>query len=281
MDRLEGIQAAPGAFTRLALPNKNRRTPNKEIVAALWFLSVKFCSRLGCFRTKHNAPNGLLGGTSVGSGHINTHARLCDAVGSYVCQIDNRVEPVPREICCIQSRAFEQRRLTVLERSEVGPASSQMRRHWAPSVTNKGYDCRRIFTPPTSVWKSAKRHPSKPLVRRYTSGCYNSCRFFDVGKVLAKSGSAQIVGLITDNTLQKLTANQYSSRFGTASNYPGRAQVRSTALPASCTSQDGDNHTPYLSNKDRQSPDAHLKSARPCPNEVRKRAAEGGGAYPM
>ncbi|TLS20250.1 uncharacterized protein PpBr36_11463 [Pyricularia pennisetigena] len=49
------IQAAPGAFTRLALPNKNRRTPNKEIVAALWFLSVKFCLRFGCFKTKHNA----------------------------------------------------------------------------------------------------------------------------------------------------------------------------------------------------------------------------------
>lgn len=104
---------------------------------------------------------------------------------------------------------------------------------------------------------------------------------FDVGKVLAKSGSAQLVGSMTDDTLQKLTADRYSSRFGTASNYPGRAQVRSTALPASCTSQDGDNHTPYLSNKDRQSPDAHLKSARPSPNEVRKRAAEGGGAYPV
>ncbi|TLD03516.1 uncharacterized protein PgNI_11825 [Pyricularia grisea] len=87
--------------------------------------------------------------------------------------------------------------------------------------------------------KSAKRHPSKSLVKRYTF------------------------------------------RFGTASNYPGRAQIRNTALPANYTSQNGDNHIPYLSNKDKQSPNAHLKFAKPSPNMVRKRAAEGGGAYPI
>lgn len=100
---------------------------------------------------------------------------------------------------------------------------------------------------------------------------------FDVGKVLAKSGSAQLVGSMTDDTLQKLSADRYSSRFGTAPSNSGRAQVRSTALTSSCTSQEGNKAALYQSNKDRQTLDVDLKSARPSPNEVRKRAVEGGG----
>ncbi|KAL8318575.1 hypothetical protein RB597_005727 [Gaeumannomyces tritici] len=40
---------------------------------------------------------------------------------------------------------------------------------------------------------------------------------FDVGKVLAKSRSAQLVGSMTDDTLQKLSSDRYRSRFGVVS----------------------------------------------------------------
>ncbi|TLD03515.1 uncharacterized protein PgNI_11826 [Pyricularia grisea] len=53
---------------------------------------------------------------------LGTLTRMPDFAmpSAFTSQIDNRVEPVPRETCCIQSRAFEQRGLTVLEGSEVG-----------------------------------------------------------------------------------------------------------------------------------------------------------------
>jgi len=100
---------------------------------------------------------------------------------------------------------------------------------------------------------------------------------FDVGKVLAKSRSAQLVGSMTDDTLQQLSSDRYSSRFGIVSGDPGRVQARSGALPSNLKTQEDSTPTPHQIRKDRQPASAESRHDRPFPNEVRKRAAEGGG----
>ena len=100
---------------------------------------------------------------------------------------------------------------------------------------------------------------------------------FDVGKVLAKSRSAQLVGSMTDETLQKLSSDRYGSRFGSVSGDPGRVQTRSGASLSNFETEEGSTPTPHPKRKDRQPASAESRHDRPFPNEVRKRAAEGGG----
>lgn len=84
---------------------------------------------------------------------------------------------------------------------------------------------------------------------------------FDVGKVLAKSRSTQLVGSMEDETLKKLSSDRYRSRFGVV---PG-----STDTPSSSKAREEGRATLPLIRKNSQQP-ANA-------NEVRKRTAESGG----
>jgi len=100
---------------------------------------------------------------------------------------------------------------------------------------------------------------------------------FDVGKVLAKSRSAQLVGSMSDESLQKVSADRYNSRFGAITGDPGRGPV-GIGVPASgLESRDDTTQPPVSTKKDGKQGIAETKRNRPSPNEVRKRAAEGEG----
>ncbi len=82
---------------------------------------------------------------------------------------------------------------------------------------------------------------------------------FDVGKVLAKNRSAQLVGSMTEETLQQVSRDRYSSRFGAVTGAFG-----STQRPDPVT-------------KRRQTASAETRHNSPFPNEARKRATDGEG----
>ncbi|KAL8413550.1 hypothetical protein RB594_004984 [Gaeumannomyces avenae] len=92
---------------------------------------------------------------------------------------------------------------------------------------------------------------------------------FDVGKVLAKSRSSQLVGSMTDETLKKMSADRYRSRFGVASGDHG---------PLNLKAQEGSKPAPHPIRNDGQPESAGSRHDKPTSNEVRKRAAEGGGS---
>ena len=79
---------------------------------------------------------------------------------------------------------------------------------------------------------------------------------FDVRKVLAKSRSSQLVGSMTEETLQQVSRDRYRSRFGSASGDLGPVQ---TGTPS-----------PSSNSGFRES-----SRRRPSPNEARKRATDG------
>lgn len=96
---------------------------------------------------------------------------------------------------------------------------------------------------------------------------------FDVKKAQSKGRSAQLVGSMTDETLQQLSKDRYSSRFGTFVNSDSDAV---TSHPISRT-QTVDGHLPERAGKDGQPRD--MATRRPTPNEVRKRTPEGNGRH--
>lgn len=98
---------------------------------------------------------------------------------------------------------------------------------------------------------------------------------FDVGKVLAKCRSTQLVGSMADDTLKTLSSDRYRSRFGVVSGNPG--QAHSIGLPSNPKAQEESKPTLHPIRKDRQPASADSRYDRPSSNEVRKRAAEGGG----
>ncbi|EJT70639.1 hypothetical protein GGTG_11662 [Gaeumannomyces tritici R3-111a-1] len=92
---------------------------------------------------------------------------------------------------------------------------------------------------------------------------------FDVGKVLAKSRSSQLVGSMADETLKKLSTDRYRSRFGVASSDHG---------PLNLKAQEGSKPAPHPIRNDGQPESAGSRHDKPTSNEVRKRAAEGRGS---
>lgn len=100
---------------------------------------------------------------------------------------------------------------------------------------------------------------------------------FDVRKVLAKSRTAQLVGSMADDTLQKLSTDRYSSRFGAINGDLGHAQAGVVASPSNLETQEGSTRPPNSMKKGEQPASAEIRHNRPSPNEVRKRAAGGEG----
>ncbi|KAK4247374.1 hypothetical protein C7999DRAFT_14611 [Corynascus novoguineensis] len=100
---------------------------------------------------------------------------------------------------------------------------------------------------------------------------------FDVRKVLAKNRSAQLVGSMTDETLQKVSRDRYSSRFGAVTGDLGHVRT-DTAVPASDNGvRERSTRRPDPVTRQRQPASAEMRYSSPSPNEARKRAGEGEG----
>lgn len=103
---------------------------------------------------------------------------------------------------------------------------------------------------------------------------------FDVRKVLSKSRSAQLVGSMTDETLQRVSKDRYSSRFGAVTGDLGHVQTR-FAASSDLGHRESNTHRPGpISQQFRQPVNGEPIYGNPFPNEARKRAADGEGGTP-
>ncbi len=100
---------------------------------------------------------------------------------------------------------------------------------------------------------------------------------FDVGKVLAKSRTAQLVGSMAEETLQQVSRDRYGSRFGAVTGDFGHVQTGIAAPSSNLGVREGSTQRPDPVTKRRQTPSAETTHDSPSPNEARKRAAEGEG----
>ena len=91
---------------------------------------------------------------------------------------------------------------------------------------------------------------------------------FDVNKAVSKDHSAQLVGSMSEDTLQYLTKERYGSRFG-AFNPVDAVSTRSP--PVVETAKDG-RAFPSPAPHDEQLPRLARRQSRPSSNEVRKRS---------
>jgi hypothetical protein len=96
---------------------------------------------------------------------------------------------------------------------------------------------------------------------------------FDVKKVLAKSRTSQIVGSMSDATLQKVSDGRYRSRYGGMDVNPEHP----TPTPSETRSGNAQPATTKSESKQPQTPDTARK---PSSNEMRKRATEGESETP-
>ncbi|GAB1316431.1 hypothetical protein MFIFM68171_06641 [Madurella fahalii] len=100
---------------------------------------------------------------------------------------------------------------------------------------------------------------------------------FDVRKVLAKDRSAQLVGSMMDETVQRVSRDRYSSRFGAVTGNLGHVQTDITASSSTLGIWEDSTRRQDHTSKQRPPAKAELRQNRPTPNEVRKRTAEGEG----
>jgi hypothetical protein len=98
---------------------------------------------------------------------------------------------------------------------------------------------------------------------------------FDVRKVLAKSRSAQLVGSMTEETLQQVSRDRYSSRFGAVTGDLGHVQTRIAPPSSNFGIREGSRRRPDPVTNHRQPASAEMTRGSPFPNEARRRAAEG------
>lgn len=88
---------------------------------------------------------------------------------------------------------------------------------------------------------------------------------FDVKTASSKGRSAQLVGSMTDDSLQHLTEKRYSSRFGAVAGHSDAAEASTTSSPAvSDVQKSKQAFTPPSGNHG-------TRQQRPSPNEMRKR----------
>lgn len=100
---------------------------------------------------------------------------------------------------------------------------------------------------------------------------------FDVRKVLAKSRSAQLVGSMTEETLQQVSRDRYSSRFGAVTSDLGLVRTDIAAPSSNLGIHEGSKRRSDPVTNHRQPASAEMACDNPSPNEARKRAAEGEG----
>jgi hypothetical protein len=96
---------------------------------------------------------------------------------------------------------------------------------------------------------------------------------FDVKKALSKGNSAQLIGSMTDETLQQLAKERYHSRFGEVSD----GSVKSRAGTSSVfETRNRKQSFPPQPRNDGQLTEPEARRNRPSPNEMRKRLADDG-----
>ena len=100
---------------------------------------------------------------------------------------------------------------------------------------------------------------------------------FDVRKVLAKNRSAQLVGSMTEETLQQVSRDRYSSRFGAVTGDLGHLQTEIAAPSSNFGIREGTRRRTDPVTDHRQSASAEMTRGSRSPNEARKRVAEGEG----
>jgi hypothetical protein len=98
---------------------------------------------------------------------------------------------------------------------------------------------------------------------------------FDIKKALSKDNSAQLVGSMTDESLQHLTERRYSSRFGALVGDSSPAEAGASSSPSVFEIRNGKNTFPPQSGNDEQSPGPKTSQNKPSPNEMRKRVMGG------
>jgi Fungal N-terminal domain of STAND proteins len=98
---------------------------------------------------------------------------------------------------------------------------------------------------------------------------------FDIKKALSKDNSAQLVGSMTDESLQHLTERRYSSRFGALAGDSDHTEAGATSSPSVFEAQKSKSSFPSQTGNDEQSPGPRTRQNKPSPNEMRKRVMGG------
>jgi len=109
---------------------------------------------------------------------------------------------------------------------------------------------------------------------------------FDVRRVFAKNRGAQLVGSMSDETLQILSKDRYSSRFGAVTS--NLSQTEAETSTSSTANNKNNNNNNNNREKATRLPNPMVRDAaqqlhsetgrdRPLPNEVKKRSTEGRG----
>lgn len=96
---------------------------------------------------------------------------------------------------------------------------------------------------------------------------------FDVRKVLAKNRSAQLVGSMSDQTVQKVSGDRYSSRFGAVTGIFGHLQTDITTSSSNFGVREVSTRRQSPTPKQRQRK-AESGQNRQSPNQVKKRTTE-------
>lgn len=89
---------------------------------------------------------------------------------------------------------------------------------------------------------------------------------FDIRKARASGRAAQLLGSMTDETLQKMSENRYSS-----------AHLRFAASTGETNEKERHTKSPHPLSKEQRGTAAEPRFVRPLPNEVRRRHADGEG----
>ena len=95
---------------------------------------------------------------------------------------------------------------------------------------------------------------------------------FDVRKASSTGRSAQFLGLVTDETLQRISEDRYGSRFGTMAS--GTTDTKSS--PSSPYTQTVITDPQHPAGRDRDQGSVETEHGRPYPNEMRKRTEKRG-----
>lgn len=95
---------------------------------------------------------------------------------------------------------------------------------------------------------------------------------FDVKKASSTGRSAQFLGLVTDETLQRMSEDRYGSRFGTMAS----GTLDSKPSPSSPHTQTVSTSPQHPAGRDRDQTIVETGHGRPYPNEMRKRTEERG-----
>lgn len=95
---------------------------------------------------------------------------------------------------------------------------------------------------------------------------------FDVKKALSKGNSAQLIGSMSEETLQHLAEKRYSSRFGAVAGDSVNTQASANTPLSVFETQNSKQYSAPQAGNDEQLPGPEARRNKPSSNEMRKRA---------